>query len=830
MKKILLLIVSLCALALPAGGATHLDEARLDALQRQAFQYFTDCRATNGLVPLRFGDRRLTSPQAEGMFLSSLVAGTARGWLKRPEAARHAALALSTCARLPRTRGFFRESYDIQTLKPQPEQSRADVTGTAVLMAGALTCERFFDRETPLENRIRETARQLYDEVEWDWMLQDNQGETGSALAAYWTEDGGFSDERITGGSSLEGMLACVLAIGSSSHPVPAACWNKGWARSYRWEHRSGADLVVSPPLSTHVHPQIWLDLKNLRDRHTDYWRNAVYAARLNHHYSTTKLYPGSALWGLSTCEGPKGIDDYGYPPLQGHVDDDAVLAPAAAIGAIGWTGPETLAMIEALETDHREAVWGEYGPRASFSPRHSWASKDYLATDLGAVVCMIENYRSGLVRELFSTHDAVQNALAAAGFMGIISDFEEAPGMEPYLAWESSPSVMQRIATDISREGLQSLEVVCRENAGALAGRPALRNFQPFNCLTLWLSSGNEVDIALEDSRGRVSQLAREGARSSEDGWTRHTFSLEGGSCDLTTVRRILFTFRPQRPDAPLWMDGVFLASRAPGSQPEGVRNLRAEPSRMPGEAILKWDPPADDVFTCHVRYSGRPIRDYESFLKANRVSPAPFRHADASKSEMHVAGLVPGETYHFAVQMETLDHEKSGLTSVTSLTLPRAKVPDEFMVDHFDSGGILRWQPASAGAEVAADTENALLGSGGSLHIRLPDAKKGSKACVYAETDFRDFSQYGYLAFWVSGKTAIQIAFANEKGETEFLPEQKTALPDGWSPIFFDLANLRKLDRKTISRIIIQVQPDTESRDRGIWIDSLRLTKTRN
>ncbi|HNR94095.1 MAG TPA: glucoamylase family protein [Kiritimatiellia bacterium] len=830
MKYKLLLTAWLYSLALPAVSATHLDEAKLDALQRQAFDYFLDCRATNGLVPLRLGDPRLTSPQAEGLHLSALIAGTGRGWLKRPEAARLAAQTLSTCARLPRIHGFFRESYSIHTLEPLPAQSRADFMGTAALIAGALTCEQFFDRETPTENTIRETARQLYAEAEWNWMLRDNEGESGCTPALYWSEDGGYSDERADGSGSLQGMLACLLAAGAPAHSIPAACWNKGWARGYQWEHISGADLVVSPPLFSQIYPQIWLDLKNRRDRHTDYWRNAFHAVRLNYRYCTSRLYPGTALWGLSTCEGPKGIDDYGCPPLQGHVDEDAVLAPAAAISAIGWAPSEALAMVEEMETNHREAVWGKYGPRASFSPRHNWVSRDYLATDLGAMVCMIENHRSGLVRDLFSSHDAVRRALADTGFTGVIADFEEASGMEPYLTWESSSTAMQKIAADISREGFQSLEVVCRDRTGMLAGRSALRDFQPFRYLTLWLSSGSELDIALEDSGGRSVQLAQESAKGAEDGWTRHVYSIEGGECDLTDVRRILFTFHPQRPGDPLWMDGIFLAAQKPGPRPEGIQNLRAESSRMPGEAVLRWDPPADDVFTCHARYSARPIRDYESFQKATAVSTAPFRHADPARAEIHVPNLVPGETYHFAVQTETLDHEKSENTAVTSLTLPRTKAPDEFLVDHFDSGGILNWRPAGTGTEVAADTGNALLGSGGSLRIGVSDAKKASKASAYADTDFRDFSQYGYLALWVSGKTAIQIALANEKGDTEYLPEQKTALADGWSPVFFDLAGIRKLDRKTISRILIHVRPDTESRDRGIWVDSLRLTKTRN
>ncbi|MGD9872867.1 MAG: glucoamylase family protein [Kiritimatiellia bacterium] len=828
---IYILAAALCATAVFARGASHADEARLDALERQAFQYFEDCLATNGLIQQRFGDPKLTSPQAEGLYLSALAAATERGWLKRPEAARHAALALSTCASLPRFNGFFAETYDLRTLKTHPANGGADTMATAGLMAGALLCEQYFDRDTPTETAIRETARRLFDEVEWDWMLRNNNNEILDSLAGKWSESEGFSAARIRGDGPLSGMLAYVLAIGSTSHPIPSSCWNEGWARYYRWESIDGADLAVSPPLFTHVYPQVWLDLKNRKDRHADYWRNAVRAARLNHQYSTETLYPGTALWGLSICEGPKGIDDYGYPPKQGHVDEDAVIAPAAAISAINWVPCESLALLAALETDHKETVWGEYGPKASFSPRHEWVSRDYLAADLGAMVCMIENHRSGLIRDLFGRHEIVRGAVERTGLLGILADFENAAGMEPYMVWESSSSAMQRIASDISREGQHALEVVCDGETATLAGHPSLKDFSAFKYLTLWISNGDSVEVALEDSRGKQTALQRESGKSAEDGWTFMSFALpDHGACDLSGVERILFTFHPQRSGGKLWTDGIFLTGAAPGAGPSEAQNLKAAVSRMPGEVVLSWDRPDEDAFAFHIKYSSRPIRDYRSFLKATPASPAPFKYTDASRTKMHITGLVPGETYHFAMQTENLARDLSGITAAPALALPRARIPDEFMVDNFDGGG-LAWKALSDGTTAVQDSGNVLMGSGKSLKITCTAAgRKEGAACVYADTDFQDFSQHGFISVWVSGKTTIQIALANEKGETEFLPRQATSLADGWSPVYCSLADIRKLDRSTVSRILVYVQPDAGNENRAVWLDSLRLTRNRD
>lgn len=827
MKRTTTLLIT----AMMAANA-HANSAQLEALQRQAFQYFSDCRSTNGLVQLRFGDARLTSPQAEGLYLSSLVAGAERGWLKRPEAARHAAQALATCAALPRFNGLYAACYRIESLEvhpsPAPKDNGADTMATAGLMAGALVCEQYFDRDTPSENSIRETARRLVDEVQWDWMLRNNLNEAEKSLAARWSDSEGFSSERIRGDGPLNGMLAYVLAIGSATHPIPPSCWNEGWARYYRWENTDGADMAVSPPLFSHVFPQIWLDLKNRKDRHADYWRNAVRAARLNHKYCTEKLYPGTELWGLSSCEGPKGLDDYGYPPKQGHVDEDAVIAPAAAIAAINWVPHESLSLLTALGNEYKDALWGDYGPRASFSPKHQWASKDYLAADLGAVVCMIENYRSGLVRDLFSRHELVRRAAEKISLLGVVADFEDAPGMEPYLVWESSATAMQRVAMDIAREGNRSLEVTCDGDSAELTGHPALRDFTPFGYLTLWISNGSTVDVALEDGRAERISLEQEAGHAMEDGWTRIAYAIpENSACDLSGVERILFTFHPQRPGEQLWMDGIFLTSKLPEATPSGVQNLKAEASRMPGEAVLSWDPLDEDVFACHAKYSGKPIRDYNSFLKANPASTAPFRHIDPSQKKLHITGLIPGETYHFAVQTENLAGNMSEATAAVSLTLPRIKVPDEFILDNFDSGG-LHWKAQTRGASAAPDAENVLMGTGQSLKITGPAGERSERVCVSADTDFRDFTQHEFLAMWVSGKASIQIALANEKGETEFLPPQTVSQTDGWSPLFFNLSDIRRLDRSAVSRISIYAEPDASSQN--IWIDSLRLTKNRD
>jgi hypothetical protein len=58
------------------------------------------------------------------------------------------------------------------------------------------------------------------------------------------------------------------------------------------------------------------------------------------------------------------------------------------------------------------DKLWGDYGFYDAFSLSDLWFANSYLSIDQGPVVCMIENYRSGFLWNLFMTNPDVQNGL----------------------------------------------------------------------------------------------------------------------------------------------------------------------------------------------------------------------------------------------------------------------------------------------------------------------------------------------------------------------------------------------------------------------------------
>ncbi|MNE46241.1 hypothetical protein D3C80_1405660 [compost metagenome] len=62
-------------------------------------------------------------------------------------------------------------------------------------------------------------------------------------------------------------------------------------------------------------------------------------------------------------------------------------------------------------------ALIGRFGLMDSFQPSTGWVSGTHLAINQGPVVAMMENYRSGLIWDLFMNAPEVKNGLAKLGF-----------------------------------------------------------------------------------------------------------------------------------------------------------------------------------------------------------------------------------------------------------------------------------------------------------------------------------------------------------------------------------------------------------------------------
>ena len=69
----------------------------------------------------------------------------------------------------------------------------------------------------------------------------------------------------------------------------------------------------------------------------------------------------------------------------------------------------ESIAAMRHFYHDHGKKLWGNYGFKDAFNVQQKWYADTYLAIDQGPIICMIENYRSGLCWNWFMRNQDVR-------------------------------------------------------------------------------------------------------------------------------------------------------------------------------------------------------------------------------------------------------------------------------------------------------------------------------------------------------------------------------------------------------------------------------------
>jgi len=101
----------------------------------------------------------------------------------------------------------------------------------------------------------------------------------------------------------------------------------------------------------------------------------------------------------------------------QSPNNDKGVITPTAAISSIPYTPEESMNAIRHFYYILGDRIWGNYGFRDAFNITEEWYASSYIAIDQGPIICMIENYRTGLLWDLFMSAPEVQDGLTKLEF-----------------------------------------------------------------------------------------------------------------------------------------------------------------------------------------------------------------------------------------------------------------------------------------------------------------------------------------------------------------------------------------------------------------------------
>ncbi len=81
------------------------------------------------------------------------------------------------------------------------------------------------------------------------------------------------------------------------------------------------------------------------------------------------------------------------------------------------YTPQQSMRAMRHWYTNLKDSIYGPYGFYDGFSEHYNWYPKKYLAIDQGPIVVMMENYRSGLLWNLFMSCPEIQKGLNKLGF-----------------------------------------------------------------------------------------------------------------------------------------------------------------------------------------------------------------------------------------------------------------------------------------------------------------------------------------------------------------------------------------------------------------------------
>jgi hypothetical protein len=389
------------------------DEAFLDDLQRQGCLFFWEQgsprtgqildRARNNLTGSR-DPRRMASIASTGFGLTALCIADHRGYLPHEQIVERVRATLDWHLNsFPEVHGFFYHFTDIETGERfrGAELSSVDTT---ILLCGMLMARAYFD-----DPHIQSLAQQIYERVDWPWMLNG-----GKAFSMGWHPETGFLDNRWDHYCEL--MMIDLLAIGSPTHPVTPECWNN-FTRSVI--HYDGLSYISGDdPLFTHQYSQAWFDFRGKHDAYADYFTNSITATRAHKAFCLAhpKWYDED-FWGVTSSDYVGGYTAWGGPPAIGPLDGTVV--PSAAAGSLAFLPAECVAVLRAMRSKWGKQAWGRFGFVDAFHPAANWYDPDVLGIDQGISVLMAENLRSGLVWNTFMRNHECVTAMQRAGFHG---------------------------------------------------------------------------------------------------------------------------------------------------------------------------------------------------------------------------------------------------------------------------------------------------------------------------------------------------------------------------------------------------------------------------
>ncbi len=400
------------------------DEELLTMVQRHTFRYFWEfAHPTSGMARERNTSNDVVTTGGTGFGVSAIVVAVDRKFITRTEGVNHVLKIVNFLSGADRYHGVFPHWMDGKTGKVIPFSTfdnGGDLVETSFLFQGLLTAKQYFNGTSTEEIQLRNKIQQLWEAVEWDWYRRSGQ----NVLYWHWSPNYNWQMNFALRGY-YEALITYILAVASPTKPIPASVYHQGWAGSPNYVNNQtyyGYKLSVGPlaggPLFFAHYSFIGFDPRNRKDAYANYFIHNQNQSLINWTFckENPKRWAGynGEAWGLTSSDDPNGYS--AHEPFG--TNDNGTISPTAALSSMPYTPTQSIAALKYFYRKEGAKLWGTMGFYDAYNPTRNWYANSFLAIDQGPIICMIENYRTGLLWKNFMQNPEIQTALDAIGFV----------------------------------------------------------------------------------------------------------------------------------------------------------------------------------------------------------------------------------------------------------------------------------------------------------------------------------------------------------------------------------------------------------------------------
>jgi hypothetical protein len=219
-----------------------------------------------------------------------------------------------------------------------------------------------------------------------------------------------------------EALIAYVLAASSNTYAVPKTVYDAGWAGAGGFRNGTAYYNYILPlgpslggPLFFEHYSFLGIDPNGLTDVYANYTTQTRNHTLINYNYC--KANPknqfgySDSCWGLTASDIPNGYT------ASSPSNDIGVIAPTAALSSFPYTPRESMQALHFFYYVLGDKLWKTYGFTDAFSLNDGWFANSFLAIDQGPIVVMMENYRTGLLWNLFTSCPEIKTGMKTLGF-----------------------------------------------------------------------------------------------------------------------------------------------------------------------------------------------------------------------------------------------------------------------------------------------------------------------------------------------------------------------------------------------------------------------------